>query len=48
MSQFYDCQWLSAGKPLKAGHPRHPLYLKKTIELSIFDMEEYMERIIPS
>lgn len=48
MSQFYDCQWLSAGNPLKAGHPRHPLYLKKTTDLTDFDMENYMERIIPS
>ncbi|WP_296619010.1 DUF1643 domain-containing protein [Marivirga sp.] len=46
MSQFYDCQWLSAGDPLKAGHPRHPLYLKKTTDLSAFDIEEYMEKII--
>ncbi|MGM0581922.1 MAG: DUF1643 domain-containing protein [Bacteroidota bacterium] len=46
ISQFYDCQWLSAGEPLKAGHPRHPLYLKKTTELSAFDMESYMETVI--
>ncbi|WKV11231.1 DUF1643 domain-containing protein [Marivirga harenae] len=46
MSQFYDCQWLSAGEHLKAGHPRHPLYLKKTTILSEFDMEHYMETVI--
>jgi len=46
MSQFYDCEWLSAGDPLKAGHPRHPLYLKKTTALSEFDMEHYMETVI--
>ncbi len=46
MSQFYDCEWLSAGQPLKAGHPRHPLYLKKTTLLTPFDMEDYMEKII--
>jgi len=46
MSQFYDCQWLSAGDPLKAGHPRHPLYLRKDTLLSEFDMENYMEQVI--
>jgi hypothetical protein len=46
MSQFYDCQWLSAGDPLKAGHPRHPLYLKKKTELTTFNIGDYMERII--
>jgi hypothetical protein len=46
ISQFHDCEWLSAGQPLKAGHHRHPLYLKKSTELSRFDMEDYMERII--
>jgi hypothetical protein len=46
MSQFYDCQWVSAGVPLKAGHPRHPLYLKKETQLSTFDMEDYMENVI--
>lgn len=46
MSQFYECQWLSAGEPLKAGHPRHPLYLKKSTKLTAFDMEEYMETVI--
>jgi len=46
MSQFYDCQWFLAGEPLKAGHPRHPLYLKKTTKLSDFDMENYMETVI--
>jgi len=46
VSQFYDCQWLSAGNPLKAGHPRHPLYLKKETKLSDFDMEDYMEKVI--
>ncbi|HET8860462.1 DUF1643 domain-containing protein [Marivirga sp.] len=46
LSQFHDCQWLSAGNPLKSGHPKHPLYLKKTTELTSFDMEDYMERII--
>jgi len=46
MSQFYDCKWLSAGEPLKAGHPRHPLYLRKNTVLTDFDMEHYMENII--
>lgn len=46
MSQFYDCQWISAGTPLKAGHPKHPLYLKKETQLSDFDMEDYMESVI--
>jgi hypothetical protein len=46
MSQFYDCQWLSAGEPVKAGHPRHPLYLKKDTMLTKFDIEVYMETVI--
>lgn len=34
--------WLCAGKCSKAGHPHHPLYLKKDEIVREFDIEEYV------
>lgn len=33
--------WKKAGKVSKQGHPHHPLYLRKDIELDDFDVEKY-------
>lgn len=41
LGQQQHVQWLSAGPPLKSGHPHHPLYLKQTTALIPMDMEEY-------
>ena len=41
----YGAKWYKAGKVSKAGHPHHPLYLKKDSPLEPFDMEEYLKSI---
>ena len=40
----YHAQWVSAGKVTKAGHPHHPLYLKKDTELELFSVFSYLEK----
>lgn len=40
--QKHDALWLCAGKLSKAGHPHHPLYLKKDEKLVPFDVESYL------
>jgi hypothetical protein len=37
----YSCRWYRAGKLSKDGHPHHPLYLKSTEKLLIFDINAY-------
>lgn len=39
--------WLRAGNLSKAGHPHHPLYLKKDEKLVPFDIESYLGGIKP-
>lgn len=36
-------EWLCAGKLSKAGHPHHPLYLKKDEPLRPFDLAGYLQ-----
>lgn len=38
----YDAAWYKAGAVSKAGHPHHPLYLKKDERLEFFDMNAYL------
>lgn len=38
-----NARWFSAGKRTKAGHPHHPLYLKKDSPLEPFDVEAYLD-----
>lgn len=42
LSKKYDCKWYHAGRLLKAGHPHHPLYLRKDEKLKCFDINEYL------
>lgn len=44
LAKAYDTVWLCAGKCSKAGHPHHPLYLRKDEQLRPFDMECYLEQ----
>lgn len=44
ISRAYECRWYRAGKVSKKGHPHHPLYLKKTEQLKVFDIEEYIKK----
>lgn len=39
-------QWYTIGKRSIQGHPHHPLYLKKDLTMDIFDLEEYIERLM--
>lgn len=41
LGDHYKVHWLCAGKCSKAGHPHHPLYLKKDASLEEFQMEDY-------
>lgn len=36
-------RWFSAGKRTKAGHPHHPLYLRKDSPLDPFDVGAYLD-----
>ena len=38
-----NARWFSAGKRTKAGHPHHPLYLRKDSPLDPFDVAAYLE-----
>ena len=41
----YNACWLCAGCCSKAGHPHHPLYLKKDEKVLDFDVEGYLESL---
>ena len=42
----YGARWFTAGPRSKAGHPHHPLYLKKDTPLEPFtDLETYLSRL---
>ena len=41
-----DARWCSAGKRSKAGHPHHPLYLRRDSLLDPFDVQEYVDRCL--
>ena len=40
-----DLNWKKLGKITKKGHPRHPLYQKIDLELSYFDMDNYVDEL---
>lgn len=40
-----NARWFSAGKRTKAGHPHHPLYLRKDSPLEDFDVGAYLDRL---
>ena len=45
-SKDYDARWFTAGQRSKAGHPHHPLYLKKDSPLNPFeDLIPYLESL---
>lgn len=45
IGQEYSARWLCAGKRSKAGHPHHPLYLRKDEKVYSFDVPEYLEAL---
>ena len=40
-----NARWFSAGKRTKAGHPHHPLYLRKDSALEPFDVGAYLDAL---
>lgn len=38
-------RWYMAGKPSRAGHPHHPLYLRKDTPVEPFDVAAYLETL---
>ena len=45
LGQQFGGRWLCAGKCSKAGHPHHPLYLRKDEPLRDFDIERYLDTL---
>ena len=43
VGERHNARWFSAGKRTKAGHPHHPLYLRKDSALDPFDVSAYLE-----
>ena len=41
-----EAHWLKAGKLTKAGHPRHPLYMRKDTVLEPFDIQTYLSKTL--
>ncbi len=42
----FESNWYTIGRRSKAGHPHHPLYLRKTYGLDNFDIEKYIKDTI--
>lgn len=42
LPELQACTWVSLGDPTKAGHPRHPLYLKGCTPFVPFDVAAYV------
>ena len=42
----YGARWWKAGAVSKAGHPHHPLYLRKDAPVEPFDVACYLQRLI--
>lgn len=40
-----DCKWFIIGKRSFEGHPHHPLYLKKKINMDRFDILSYIKKL---
>ena len=45
IAEACGAKWYKAGKCSKAGHPHHPLYLKKDSILEDFDMKSYISSL---
>ena len=45
LGEKYGARWVKAGACSKAGHPHHPLYLRKDEEVRAFDLGAYLESL---
>lgn len=41
-----ECRYYTRGRISKAGHPHHPLYLRKTSPMDVFDLDHYVREVI--
>ncbi|MBE6605623.1 MAG: DUF1643 domain-containing protein [Ruminococcaceae bacterium] len=46
LGREYSVKWYTSGKISKAGHPHHPLYLKKDSLLDEFDVSTYVNTVL--
>ena len=46
IGERYGARWYTAGARTKAGHPHHPLYLRKDSVLDPFDVKEYCKNCL--
>jgi hypothetical protein len=44
VSRIHQVEWRTIGQRSKAGHPHHPLYLKHSLEMESFDIEDYLQK----
>ena len=42
LPELKNCTWISRGNPTKGGHPHHPLYVRKDVPFSPFDISMYI------
>ena len=48
VGEGFGARWFTAGPRSRAGHPHHPLYLKKDSPLDPFtDLKEYLRHLDP-
>lgn len=47
IGEEYHAQWLTFGARSKAGHPHHPLYLRKDETPQPFDVQAYLDEVFP-
>lgn len=45
ISKLGSIKWYTIGKKSKKGHPHHPLYLNKNLNLQPFNIENYLKNI---
>lgn len=45
ISKYHNLNWIHFNDLTKAGHPRHPLYLKSDSKISKFDIESYIKKL---
>ena len=43
LPELARCNWVSRGGVTKAGHPRHPLYVRNDAPFEAFDMDSYRD-----
>ena len=46
IGERHETVWYTAGRRSVKGHPHHPLYLKATSPLDVFDIQEYCEKCL--